>query len=127
MLRRIVEEAIAPFYDESLDRRTWAARQAFVDEAQSALDDRVDSDLIETLHAEAEAKLADVRAEVDAINEQLRSATDTLGIDLTLPEPPEPELPEGVKGKPIINSAWSWVEQTRALKRRKSYGNGGGA
>ena len=47
VLRRIVEEAIAPFYDKSLDRRTRAARQAFIDEAQSALDDRVDSDLIE--------------------------------------------------------------------------------
>jgi hypothetical protein len=66
-------------------------------------------------------------AEVDAINDQLRSATDTLGIALPLPEAPEPELPEGVKGLPIIDSAWSWVEQTKALKRRKSYGNGGEA
>jgi hypothetical protein len=125
-LRRIVQQAIAPFYDSTLDRRTREARLAFVDAAQSALDARVDSDLIEALHAEAEAKLATIRAEIDAINDQLRSATDTLGIHLTPPEPPEPELPDRVKGKPIIDSAWSWVEQTRALKRRKSYGNGGG-
>ena len=124
-LRRIVEKVIAPFYDHTLERRTRDARFAFVDAAQSELEARVDSGLIEALHAEAEAKLATVRAEVDAINDQLRTATDTLGIYLSPPEPPAPELPEGMKGKPIISTAWPWAEQTRALKARKAYGNGG--
>jgi hypothetical protein len=124
-LRRIVEEAIAPFYDRTLAARTEDARLEWEAEAQDALDGEVDNDLLRRLHDEAEAKLEGVRAEVDRINEQLRSATDVVGIDLPAPpDPPEPELPEGVKGLPLLSTAWPWVEQTKALKRRKSYGNG---
>jgi hypothetical protein len=84
--------------------------------------------LADLLHAEAESKLAGIREEIDRINEQLRASTEGLGVELPdLPEPPEPELDEGGRLLPLISTAMSWVDQTRALIARKRYGNGEGA
>ncbi len=94
-----------------------------MDEAQAAIDDQIDHDLIEQLHAEAETKLESIREEVEALNEQIRASTDSLGITLPdLPDPPEPALPYGGGLPPLVSSRWPWVEQCRALKARKDYG-----
>jgi hypothetical protein len=127
-LRRIVEEATAPFYDRTLAARTEDARLEWEAEVQDTLDGAVDNDLLRRLHDEAESKLEGVRADLDRINEQLRSATEVVGIDLPAPPaPPKPQLLKGAKGLPLLSTDWSWIEQTRALKQRKSYGNGGAA
>jgi hypothetical protein len=104
-LRRICVEAAEPFYDDTLEERTDEARDDWEREAQEELDQHVDDDLLVELHAKAEAKLAGVREEIEAINEQLRMATHGLGISFESPVLPEPELPEGVKGKPLLSSA----------------------
>ena len=85
----------------------------------------IDADLIAALHAEAASKLAGVREEVERINDQLRASTELLGVELpALPEPPEPELEEEGRLPPLISTAMSWVELTRALIGRKRYGGG---
>ena len=74
----------------------------------------------ERLHAEAEARLDGVRAEIDAINDQIRASTEDLGVDL----PDLPDLPEAIeKGglPPLISSDMPWAEQTRRLIARKRY------
>jgi hypothetical protein len=66
-----------------------------------------------------------IRAEIDRINDQLRTTTEVLDVALApLPEPPEAELSGGPL-PPLISSTWEWVEQTKALKARKQYGTNG--
>ena len=114
---------LRPLLRPTLDQRA-RVESDWLAEAQEALDAAIDGDLIAALHAEAEAKLAGVRAEIDRINDQLRASTEVLGIELPdPPEPPEPELPEGGGLPPLVSSAWPWREQCRALIARKRYGN----
>jgi hypothetical protein len=42
------------------------------------------------------------------------------------PALPEAELAERPPDSVLVSSHWDWAEQTRALKRHKSYGNGEG-
>jgi hypothetical protein len=82
--------------------------------------------LIAALYAEAEVRLETVLVEIDRINDQIRASVEALdGVDLPpLPMAPTAELPKGGL-PPLISSAWTWLEQTRALIARKKYGNGG--
>jgi hypothetical protein len=124
-LRQIIVEAFARYFDHDLDERAEEIAEDWRAEAQRALDEVVDEELIAALHAEAEAKLEGIREEVKRINERLRSATENLGVELPpLPEPPEPELPEEGGLAPLVSSSWPWVDQTRALIARKRYGDG---
>jgi hypothetical protein len=121
-LRRIIRDAFDRYYDHELDTRAEEVAEAWVAEAQAELDAAIDADLIAALHAEAEAKLAGIREEVDRINDQLRASTEDLGVTLpALPMPPEPDLEEGGGLPPLISSAWPWLEQTRALIARKRF------
>ena len=124
VLIEIVHDAITPFYDSTLASRTWEAKDEWEDYAQAALDQQIDGDLLASLRAQAIEKLAGIQAEIDAINETLRAATSTLGIELPAPFEPEPELPDLDQGKPLVSSRWPWREQTRALIARKRLSNG---
>jgi hypothetical protein len=128
VLRKIVVDALDPFFDRTLSSRVFEAKGEWMDRAQEELDSHIDANFLQMIRAEAEAKLATVRAEMDTLNEALRSVGDTMGVELPDPILPEP-MPSGeVVGKPIISTGWSWAEQTRALIARKSYGTGvGGA
>jgi hypothetical protein len=125
-LREIIVDAFDRYFDHDLEERVSETRADWLASAQGALDEAIDEDLINALHAEAEAKLAGIREEVERINEQLRASTEHLGVTLPpLPLPPEPELPYRGGLPPLVSTAWPWAEQTRALKSRKAYGNGG--
>ena len=124
VLTKIVRNAIAPFYDATLLSRTQEARDDWEQYAQDALDQQIDGDLLASLRAQAIEKLAGIQAEIDAINETLRAATSTLGIELPAPFEPEPELPDLDQGKPLVSTRWPWHEQTRALIARKRLSNG---
>jgi hypothetical protein len=119
-LARIIRGAIAPFYDASLDRRVYEAREKWEEQAAQWLADRIDTASLERIKAAAEARLAGMRTEIEAINEQLRMATDG-EFDLPPIEVPEPEIDTALQGKPLLSSDWSWSKQTQALKDRKGY------
>jgi hypothetical protein len=124
VLRQIVRDAFDRYHDRELPWRAEEIRDRWLASAQNALDAAIDEDLIATLHAEAEAKLAGIREEIERINEQLRASTEHLGVDLPpIPAPPVPALPEGPL-PPLIASRWPWVDQTRALVARKRYNAG---
>jgi hypothetical protein len=125
LLTKIVRDAIRPFYDPTLNSRTWGAKAEWEEDAQAHLDQLIDTDLLAQLRDQALDKLAGIQAEIDAINETLRAETSTLGIHLPVPIPPEPELPDRDQGKPLVSSRWPWHEQTRALIARKRLSNGG--
>jgi hypothetical protein len=84
------------------------------------LAEQIDDAALEQIKARAEAKLAEMRTEIEAINRELRMATDG---EFELPpiDIPEPEIDATLYGKPLASSAWPWSDQTRALKSRKGY------
>jgi hypothetical protein len=119
LLRRIATDAIEPFFDHTLDGRVFDARSAWLNEAQAVVDDTVDQEHLDRLRIEAAAKLATLRAEIDAINEAAR--VDPGDFDLP-PVPPVPEpTRQGEQPMPLLDSAWPFAEQVRRLLDSKGY------
>ena len=120
VFRRIVVDGIAPFFDDTLDRRVRVAERAWEDAAQAVVDQHTDPAFIDTIRAAAQDKLSALRAEIEALNESLWQAVPD---DLALPpiEIPAYEIDESLHGKPLVSSDWDWVEQTRALKAHRDY------
>lgn len=120
LLRQIAEDAIAPFYDHSLDRRVFDAQSQWLNEAEAALDVALDHDQLEAIRAQAEAKLDEVRAEIDSLNDGLR--LDASDVDLPeVPPIPGATIDHTVQPLPLVDSEWSFIEQSRALKSSKEY------
>ena len=121
-LEAIVQAAIEPYFDSSLGTRVRAAKRAWEEAAQEALEQQMDGAALDAIRECAAEKIDQIRAELESINDQLRIAVD--GII----EPPEAIVPapkvEEKLGRqaPLISSAWSWVKATCALKARKAYG-----
>lgn len=122
LLTDIVEAAISPYFDKTLERRVKRARDNWRAEAQLRLNAAIDPDLRSRVHAEAREKLEAMRAELDALNEAL--AVDTTGIDLPGMVIPDPEYDEAEHGMPLFDSRESYVEQTRRLRAVKAYEDG---
>jgi hypothetical protein len=120
LLRQVALNAVAPFYDYTLDGRVAQARREWIEQAQAQLEKQIDQEQLQRLRTEAASKLATLREEIEAINKALRAET---GDEFDLPEPvvPEPELDGHGDGLPLLDSAWSWVEQTLALKASRAY------
>jgi hypothetical protein len=125
VLRQIVEDAIAPFWDSTLADRVTNARTAWETAAQETLTDRSDGQLLVSLREQAIDKLAELQEEIEALNEALQQAVPD-DIDLPAIEIPEPAIDESLHGLPLISSADDWATATRALIERKRYGGGAG-
>ncbi|KRQ01849.1 hypothetical protein AOQ72_10560 [Bradyrhizobium yuanmingense] len=122
-LRRIVNEAVRPFYDGSLVRRAEQVRSEWIEAAQTALNAGIDHVMLARLRAEMEQRLETLRQEIDGLNETLRTTAN--GVDLPdMPGLPDAVLPARI-AVPLIDSNDDWITQTRALIARKKYGNGG--
>lgn len=120
VLRRIINEAILPFYDLTLGRRVREAHRDWQDRARRSVMQQLDADRLDTLKAEAEARLSEMREEIDRYNHELEIAGSG-PFELPPVEIPSAEVDESLHGLPLISSAWPWTEQTRALKARKAY------
>jgi hypothetical protein len=125
-LEQIARQAIAPFFDSTLQDRFEQARQVWEDEAQEVIDDGLDGDR-EQIMAAAQVRLSQVRSLIDEVGESLQTSAEIS--DLPEFEPPEPVVPIGDAlpsgtGTTLISSAWDFAEQCRALRRSKAYGGG---
>lgn len=119
LLRQIATAAIEPFFDATLDGRVFDARSAWLNEAQAVVDDTVDQEHLDRLRIEAAAKLATLRAEIDAINEAAR--VDPGDFDLpAVPPVPEP-IRQGEQPMPLLDSGWSFADQCQRLLDSKAY------
>ena len=122
LLTQVARDAIRPWFDVGLERRMREVRQAWEKEANRVLVDQVGADQLAQLRREAEEKieqLHELREEV----EEAMYVDDLDGVEL--PPPPDPPDPvvKGVAGHPpLVDSGWGLLEQARALKRHKSYG-----
>jgi hypothetical protein len=124
LLRRIAREALDPFFDASLDGRVRRAYGEWRQEAQSVVDASMDAEHLEQLRLEAAEKLAELRTEIDAINDALRIDVDDF--DLPPIAVPEAQVSES-NGLPLLDSRWPFVSQCRALIASKAYENGDGS
>jgi len=125
VLDEIITKAMEPYYDASLGARVSEAEREWQAEAQQALDDQIDGEALALVQERAAQRLAELEAEIDTINQQLRMTTDGL---VTLPAVvvPEPEVDENrARQASLISSAWDWAEATRALMARKACGDAG--
>jgi len=122
LLRRIALDAVAPFYDESLAGRVATARRAWLAEAQTELESQLDHEQVARIRASAAGKLAAMRAEIATINDALRIGTNDFDLpDLLIPAARPNDAQHRAAGKPLLDSAWSFVEQTRRLIDSKAY------
>jgi hypothetical protein len=124
LLRKIVRTAVDPFFDSTLEGRVAEAQAAWFEEAQRMVADQLDADQLAAIREQAAEKLEGLRDEIEAVNEALRVSVPD---DVEFPEIviPDPELTGAPNGMPLVDSAWSWVEQTLALKASRSYQEGG--
>jgi hypothetical protein len=119
LLDELARNAVDTFYDETLDLRVFEARSDWLAWAQARLDEQLDQEYLDQIQAEASAKLDELRDEIDRLNDSLQ-----IGIDnIDLPEIviPAPEMNGKSNGTPLLDSAWSWVEQTKSLRASKEY------
>jgi hypothetical protein len=119
LLREIANKAVLPFFDTSLERRVLEARRAWLIEAQSRLEEQTDSEEMARLQSEAESKLAELREQIDALNEAMYLEVG----DIELPEIeiPDPVIDVAPNGLPLIDSDEDWATQTFGLIDSKRY------
>jgi hypothetical protein len=125
VLTRIARDVITPFYDASLEGRVWAAYRNWQEEAQSVVDSAMDAEHLEQIRLGASQKLAELRSEIDAINDALR--IDVRDFDLPEIVIPEAETRGVASNPPLIDSRWDFAEQCKALINSKAYRNGDSA
>lgn len=124
LLRRIARDALAPFFDPSLDHRVMRAYGEWQDAAQAVVDAALDTERLERIRLEAGQKLAELRNEIDAINDALR--VDVGDFDLPPIVVPEAHA-SGSNGTPLLDSRWDFADQCRALINSKAYRDGDSA
>ena len=121
LLRRIAEDAIAPFYDKTLTSRVEIAKWEWREAAQAAIDEQAGAH-IEQLRADAAELLIQKREEIKAIMDTVR--IDVGGFDIPrVPDIPPAEIAWRDQPMPLCASAWDFAEQCRALKADKAYQN----
>jgi hypothetical protein len=119
LLQQLAEDAIAPYFDSTLERRVRLAYQDWLDRAQAALDEQLDADRLGRLRAEAATKLVAMREEIDVLNAALQ--VNSSDFNLPIPEVPTAEPNGGPHGLPLLDSGWSFAEQCRRLIDSKGY------
>jgi len=122
LLRELAFAAVAPYFDAELESRCRRAYATWREAAQEAVDTAMDEDLLNRLRTDAEARLAELREQIDAINATMR--LETTGLDLPLIDVPEAQV-SGDGGVPLLDSRWSFAEQVKALRASKAYEGGG--
>jgi hypothetical protein len=122
VLREIVERAFDPYYDHTLGDRVDEARDDWMRQAQAAIDEQVDPEILAGLRTEAAERLVELESAITSINERLRLAAD--GFRLPVIEVPKPEIDETAPRQALVRFKDNWITTTLALIARKQYGNG---
>ncbi|MBN1631744.1 MAG: hypothetical protein JW990_18470 [Thermoleophilia bacterium] len=119
LLRTIAQEALAPFFDSTLEARVRRARDAWLDEAQEVVKGILGEEELEVFREQAAQKLSHMQDEIERLKAGV-SVSVTYD-DLPAFEIPEAELLSGTDRTPLIDSRWPFIEQCLALKEAKSY------
>jgi hypothetical protein len=120
LLRRMARHAVRPFFDPTLASRCNAAQSEWREACQEAVDAQTDQEHLDAIAVQANEMLETVREQIKALEEQIRIDPS----DYALPPRPdlcEPEIIVEPDGQPLIDSSWSWAEQSRRLIASKAY------
>jgi hypothetical protein len=120
LLRQIATEWIEYFYDTTLDERSQAAAQEWEHQAQQVIDAEIDSDTIDSAAVELAVKCDEIRQFIAERIEPIIASAEQIELP-ELPEIPEPEIDLKGQPMPLIDSEWSWVDQTNQLRASKNY------
>jgi hypothetical protein len=120
LLSRMPRHAVAPFFDATLTSRCNAAQSEWRDACQEAVDEQTDQEHLDTLAEQATEALETVREQIQALEEQIRIDPRDYRLP-PRPDLPEPEITVEPDGSPLIDSGWSWAEQSRRLIASKAY------
>ena len=121
LLRQAAENAIAPFYDRTLETRVSAARRRWRAQAQRAVEQATDTEHLQAIRADATEQLENMRQQVLQLNAALR--IDTEDIELPPFEIPQAVL-TGESPEPLIDSRLPFDEQCERLIASKAYDQG---
>ena len=112
VLRRIVEEAIAPYYDRTLASRIRQAEAQWDEEAQAAIDGHVDGDALDEIRQEVANIEAETAERIEAIKTEIADRVaaasariEELVADVELPE--APNLPRSSFPSGRLGLCWS--------------------
>jgi hypothetical protein len=121
LLRRIAEDAISPFYDDTLRSRVRQAMDEWRAEAQQVLDEHIGEHL-EDLRADAAERLTEKREEIQQILDTVRVNADELEFELPPAEVPEAAIDESIlPNTALCDSLWPFTYQCDRLIASKSY------
>ncbi len=118
LLAEIAERAVRPFYDHTLDARARSARAGWERAAQARVDSELDERRRTEVYASLRGRLDQMRTEIEEINAALTIDPDMFDLP-DIPAPPGARL--GQTPQPIVDNAWSFVEQAQALIEQKRY------
>jgi hypothetical protein len=120
-LRRIIRDAVAPYFDRTLSSRVYEARNEWEENAGATLEEISGSE-IEQLRDEAEATLGELKAQVAHIENRIAEVADQVR-DSTFPpfEIPQAQLDPPDESNLLCSSNWSWLDNTLSMKARKAY------
>jgi hypothetical protein len=89
VLRRILMDAIEPFYDRTLEQRVREAKATWEAKAQRVLDANMDGERIAEIRASAEERFAEIQEAIAALNDSMRGEVpeDIAFPEIVIPEP----------------------------------------
>ncbi|WP_139342401.1 MULTISPECIES: hypothetical protein [Protofrankia] len=119
LLREIARDAFEQFFDTTLDQRVFTAQGQWLHDAQRAIDEGMNAADLDRLRAMATAKLGQLQDEIDRLNSALRVTAEDFELP-PMPGMPEPRISRQ-HAEPLIDSLWSFAEQTQRLIDSKSY------
>jgi hypothetical protein len=118
-LRQIARDALDPFYDWTLDRRVMEAQDDWEQEAARIATEVIGPEQLGRIRRAATAQLAEIREQVDALQEAMQ--IDASDLQLPTPVVPTAELNGHEYPLPLLDSAWSFAQQCRRLLDSKAY------
>jgi len=118
-LRQMLEDALAPFYDKTLEVRAYRVKRQWFEDAEAALAEQTQHTELRRLVDEANSRIEAFRTDITALNDALNA--EVVHVELPpVPDAPEPVL-VGTPPEPLVSSSWTWIDQTRALRAHKAY------
>jgi hypothetical protein len=125
ILAEIVTGAISPYFDPTLAARVADARREWEEAARQMLESQLDDEALVAIREHAIEHLAQLEAEIEALNEQFWMATSGR-FELPEIQIPVAKIDEKLaRQASLVSSAWSWAEVTTTLIARKTYGDAG--
>lgn len=125
VLRSILQEAVAPYWDAGLRKRIFEYVAEYQVEQTRRLADQIGPDQMRTIRDAITAKLPEAQAALDEIRRLTAIDADEFDLDPLDPldplDLPEPELVGKPSRSPLLDPAEDWLAQTRRLVERRRF------